>query len=143
MKGASFLVASAAAVFAAGPIAGLAFLWLMLATGDPFVLGISEFGPGEALVIGAGAWLVISLLAVLPVAIGTATMGLVGRRFAWARSYAAWGSAGLVLAGLPAAAIAILAGEMATVALTVAVTGAGCALVSRRFIRWSEPALQA
>ena len=143
LRGVSFLVASAAAVFAAGPIAGLFYLWLLLATGDPALLSASELGAGDVFAIGAGVWLVVSIVAVLPVAVGTAAMGLLGSRFAWARSYIAWGMTGLVFAGLPAAAIAILAGDVTTLALTVAITGAGCALVSRRFIRWSEPAPQA
>ena len=145
MKAASFFLASAVATLAAGPIACLSYFWLLLATGDPALLKMPDTGPGDFVFIGGRVWLFVSIAAAVPIAIGTAAMGLLGRAVCWARSRMAWGLAGLILAGLPAAALAALIGGETALGFAVAgtATGTGCALISRHFIRWAEPAPQA
>ena len=145
MKAASYFLACALATLAAGPIACLSYFWVLPATGDRVLLEMSDTGVREFAFVGGSVWLLVSIAAAVPIAIGTAAMGLLGRTFPWARSRLAWGLAGLVLAGLPAAALAALLGSPTALGFAVAgtATGAGCALISRHFIRWSEPAPQA
>ena len=145
MKAASFFLASAVATLAAGPIACLSYFWVLLATRDSVLLKMPVTDPGDFVFIGGSVWLFVSIAAAVPIASGTAAMGLLGRAFSWARSRMAWGLAGLILAGLPATALAALTGSAAALGFAVAgtATGAGCALISRHFLRWSEPAPQA
>ena len=136
------MIATAMATLAAGPLAWLSFAWLSVAAGQNILLWIQALGPADLLDLGAGSWIVISLAAALPAAFGTAAMGMLGGRFAWARAPLAWALAGLLLASVPAIAFYLLA-QSAAASLTLVATGTGCALVSRYFIRWKEPAPQA
>ena len=142
LRGASFFIAVTISTAAAVPVALLSFTALDAVAGHHAFADLEPAYPRAFLLFALQRWWVGAMIAILPVAFGTAAMALLGIRFGWARSWVAWGAAGAI----PTAVLSLLTDPSfiapPQIALTAIVTGIGCALISRMFIRWKAPAPQ-
>ena len=141
LRGLSFVAAVATATLAAAPLAVTSVALLDMIDGENADqwLGLASHGLTGVVF---NVWLIGAMIAILPVAFGTATMALLGIRFGWARSWFAWGLAGIA----PMLVFALLIDPgflFPKIAAMLLMTGMGCALVSRFFIQWARPAPQA
>lgn len=122
---------------AAGPIFVTAgFIGAALVEGSPFGEGRGSIGIG-----GFGLLLAISMLygafiALIPNAIGTILLGLLGRHIALVRHPLFWGVSGGVLGLL--LGLWMNFGPDNGLTVVMAATGALCALTCRYFVRWES-----
>lgn len=142
LRGPCFLVAIAMSAVSAAPVGFATLAITQPSSAQRLAAEIHASSPGSVIYFGTMGWMAITLVAILPIAFGTAAMAGLGAKFAWARSWLAWGIAG----ALPCLAIVLFAwffplppGSV----LTLAMFGSACALVSRAFIRWVGPVPQA
>ncbi len=132
--GAVFLVANVTASFMFGtnlpamnePLSDMILKWLFLA--------------GAFIAIGTPVGF---LYAIIPNLIGNVVMHWIGTRVTSARAGGIWAIVGALAAGVPAALIAAPnnpANEGISLTMSFAITGGVCALVCRRFTRWTDEA---
>lgn len=80
------------------------------------------------------------LPSILPVTLGAAAMVVLGAMFRGARSWLAWGLAGLALAGIVCLLFPDLLSTFRLLAAALLITGLCCGIVCRAFARWPEDA---